>query len=78
MVSLFDFVADLLGSTVRLVVIFATEVLPNDPLSAIVFLIGGALTTFSIAFFGYLVLGAVGELFGGLMPSPGRTPPPRE
>ncbi|WP_101294084.1 hypothetical protein [Halegenticoccus soli] len=78
MVSVLEFLAELVGSSIRLGIIFATEVVLNDPLSAISFLIGAVLTGFSVLFFGYLVVGAAGEFLGSLMPSPGRTPPPRE
>jgi hypothetical protein len=74
MVTLTQFVSELLGSLVRLVVIFLRDVALRDPLSFVAFAMGALLVTASLAVFGYLVLGAVVELAGGTMWSPGRTP----
>lgn len=46
----------------------------NDPLAALMLLVGGAITTLSIAAFGYLSLGAFLSLFTGS----GRPRPPQE
>jgi hypothetical protein len=81
MVTVFEFVVELLVSGIDLTRIFIFDVLlrsPFDPLAAISFLIGAVLTLFSVAFFGYLVLGAVASLFSGSFGSLGRAPPQRE
>jgi len=60
MVTVVDFVVQLLVSVFELVRIFLLEVLLGvDPLTAVSFLIGGGLTTAAVAGFGYLVVGAV-------------------
>ena len=59
MVTILDFVVQLVVSVVDLVRIFLLEVLLGvDPLTAISFLVGGGLTTAAVAGFGYLALGA--------------------
>lgn len=78
MVTVTEFIVRLLTSAVKLFTIFLTDVITNDPLSFISFAIGGALTGFSILFFGYLVLGAIGDLFGDAFSTSLGTPPPRE
>jgi hypothetical protein len=77
MVTLTEFVVELLASVVDLVVIFVTEVFLNDPIGAVVFLVGAGLTTASVAVFGYLALGAALDAVGVGIGSPGRTPPAR-
>jgi hypothetical protein len=52
-------VAELLRSVVDLVVIFATEVAPQDPIGLLVFLAGAVLTTAAAGVFGLLVVGAL-------------------
>jgi hypothetical protein len=74
MVSLLDFVVELLVSVVDLLVIFTTEVVFSDPLSAISVTVGGALTVGTVAFFTYLVVGALLAELGVDLPTPGRTP----
>jgi hypothetical protein len=74
MVSLLDFVAEFLASTVRLVVIFVIEVALRDPLGFVAFAVGAGLTTATLGFFAYLVLGAALEAVGIDVGSPGRTP----
>jgi hypothetical protein len=56
-----------------------TTILSN-PLSWVLLGVGALITTFSIAFFGYLAVGALFSSFGsdGSSSAPGRTPPPRE
>ncbi|WP_336024397.1 hypothetical protein [Halobellus salinisoli] len=67
MVTVIDFVVQLLTSIVGLVDIFLTDVvLGVDPITAISFLVGAGLTTFAVGFFGYLVLGALVNLLTGL------------
>jgi hypothetical protein len=59
MVTVVDFVVQLVVSVFDLVRIFLLEVLLGvDPLTAISFLVGGGLTTAAVAGFGYLVVGA--------------------
>jgi hypothetical protein len=74
MATLLDFAAQLLGSLVRLVVIFVTEVALRDPLAFVAFLFGAAFVSLSVGFFAYLGLGALLDEFGVAMRSPGRTP----
>ena len=60
MVTVVDFVVQLVVSVFELVQIFLFEVLLGvDPLTAVSFLIGGGLTTAAVVGFGYLVVGAV-------------------
>ncbi|WP_144905292.1 hypothetical protein [Halobellus captivus] len=67
MVTVIDFVAELLTSIVGLVQIFLFDVLLGvDPITALSFLVGGALTTAAVAFFGYLALGALVNQLTGL------------
>jgi hypothetical protein len=67
MVSILGFVVQLVTSVVDLVRIFLFEVfLGVDPLSAISFLVGAGLTTATVAYFTYLVVGAVVNQFTGL------------
>lgn len=59
MVTVTDFVVQLLVSVLELVVTFVLDVfLGVDPLSAVSFLVGAAIVGFSSLFFGYLVFGA--------------------
>jgi len=48
------------------------DVALNDPLAALMLVVGAVITTLSVAVFGYLSLGAVLSLFTG---SGGRSPP---
>ena len=61
MATVTDFVVQLVGSVVDLVIIFATEVAPQDPIGLLVFLVGAVLTTVAAGLFGLLTVGA---LFG--------------
>lgn len=59
MVTVIDFVTQLLTSLLELVITFVFDVfLGVDPLSAVAVLVGAALVGASSLFFGYLVLGA--------------------
>lgn len=59
MVTVVDFVVQLVVSVFDLVRIFLLEVLLGvDPLTAVSFLVGAGLTTAAVAGFGYLVAGA--------------------
>lgn len=67
MVTVIDFVVQLLTSIIGLVQIFLADVLLGvDPITAISFLVGAGLTTFAVVFFGYLVLGALVNQITGL------------
>ena len=67
MVTVLDFVVQLLTSVVGLVEIFLTDVLLGvDPITAVSFLVGAALTTAAVVFFGYLVVGALVNQLTGL------------
>lgn len=67
MVSVLGFVAQLLASVVDLVRIFVFEVLLGvDPITALSFLVGAALTTAAVAYFAYLIAGAVVNQITGL------------
>jgi len=80
MVTLVDFVVQLLVSVVELVGIFLFDILLGvDPLTAVSFLIGGGLTTAAVVGFGYLAAGAVLNQLTGVGASapdtdPGETP----
>ena len=83
MVTLLDFVAELIVSAVRLLIIFVTDVIVQPSivdtvLSGLSALVGALLFAFSFGFGLYLVGGAVVDGIGDLMPSPGRTPPQRD
>jgi len=62
MVTLTDFVVELLGSFLRLFVIFFTEVAFRDPLSFVAFVTGALLVLVSVGVLGYLTLGALVDL----------------
>jgi len=60
MVTVVDFIVQLVVSVFDLVRIFLLEVLLGvDPLTAVIFLVGGGLTTGAVAVFGYLAVGAL-------------------
>lgn len=60
MVTVVDFLVQLVVSVFDLVRIFLLEVLLGvDPLTAVSFLVGGGLTTAAVAVFGYLVVGSL-------------------
>jgi hypothetical protein len=59
MVTLIEFANMLVMSIIELVITFGTEVfLGVDPITAAIFVVGGALTTAAVGFFGLLVAGA--------------------
>ncbi|MFB6091220.1 MAG: hypothetical protein ABEJ97_09200 [Halobellus sp.] len=67
MVSVLGFVVQLLTSVVDLVRIFLFEVLLGvDPITALSFLVGAALTTATVAYFAYLLAGALVNQLTGL------------
>ena len=60
MITVVDFVVELVVSVFDLVRIFLLEVLLGvDPLTAVSFLVGGGLTTAALGVFGYLAVGAL-------------------
>jgi len=66
MVTFAEFARMLIQSIIDLVVTFAGEVfLGVDPLTAAIFLVGGALTTIAVGVFGALVLGAAVDALTG-------------
>ena len=76
MVTILDFVVQLVVSVVDLVRIFLLEVLLGvDPLTAISFLVGAGLTTGAVAVFGYLAVGAaLNQLTGSGSSAPDAEP----
>ncbi|MFD1597982.1 hypothetical protein [Halobellus rarus] len=78
MVTVIDFVVQLLTSVVSLVEIFLTDVLLGvDPITALSFLIGAGLTTAAVVFFAYLALGALVNQLTGLGSSARESAPER-
>jgi uncharacterized membrane protein YraQ (UPF0718 family) len=75
MVSLFEFLVEVLASTVRLVVFVLTEVALRDPLAFVSAAVGGLIIAGTVGFFAYLVFGAALAELGIDVGSPGRTPP---
>lgn len=78
MPSLAAVVAELVGSFVRLVGIFVTEVALRDPLAFVAFATGAVLTTASVAVLGYLAAGAALDAVGRATGSRGRGRRPRD
>jgi hypothetical protein len=79
MATLPELIVELVTSTLRLVVVFTTEVAlrePFDPLALASLASGTVFTLVAVGVFGYLVLGAALEAVGVDVGSPGRTPPP--
>lgn len=67
MATLLDLVVALLGSVVRLVVVFTTEVAlrqPIDPLALVSLAVGTALTLAAVGVLGYLAAGAALDALG--------------
>ncbi|MFA1609410.1 hypothetical protein [Halobellus rubicundus] len=78
MVSVLGFVVQLLTSVVDLVRIFVFEVLLGvDPITALSFVVGAALTTATVAYFAYLAAGALVNLLTGLGSSAREAPADR-
>lgn len=67
-------VADLIDSVLRMPEAF-TAVVGNDPIAALMFVLGTLLFAVSFGVFGYLSAGAVASLF---IPEPSGPPPTRE
>ena len=76
MVTILDFVVELVVSVFNLVRIFVLEVLLGvDPLTAVLFLVGAGLTTGAVAVFGYLAVGAaLNQLTGSGASAPDSDP----
>jgi hypothetical protein len=70
MASLLALVTELLVSVFELVVIFIRDVALRDPLAFVSFLVGGGLTTASVAVFGYLAVGAFVDWLGDVIGRP--------
>ncbi|MFC7135670.1 hypothetical protein [Halobaculum litoreum] len=64
MVTVTDFVIELVTSVIDLIVIFVTEVALRDPLAFVSFLFGALFVGGASAVLGYLALGALGYEFG--------------
>lgn len=64
MVTIVDFVVELVLSTVELLRIFLFDVALADPLSFVSFLTGAAVIGVTMAAGGYLALGALAEAVG--------------
>ena len=75
MVTILDFVAEVLGNVVELTRIFLFDVIANDPFALVSWLVGAAILAFTMGLMAYLALGALGELVGG---STGTRRPGRE
>jgi hypothetical protein len=73
MVSLLALLVELLASFVELIVLTVSTLLFTDPLGAVSFLMGAALFAGTFGFATYLAIGAVLDLFGLALPTPGRT-----
>jgi hypothetical protein len=79
MVTVTDFLVRLAESVVELVVVFLRDVALADPLSFVLFALGGLFVTASVGALGFLALGALAREIGGPSSSGGRTvdSPPR-
>ena len=75
MVTIFDFLVEILSNVFELARIFLFDVIVNDPLSLISWVVGAIIIAFSMGLMAYLALGALGELVGG---SAGTRRPGRE
>ena len=62
----------LVESLVQLLVEFGNVAFGVDPLTTVLLVLGALLTGFSVAFFGYLTVGAVLAGLKGLFPTPSR------
>ena len=67
MVTILDFVVEILSNVVELARIFLFDVIVNDPLSLISWVTGALIMAFTMGLMAYLALGALGELVGGAM-----------
>jgi hypothetical protein len=72
MVTVTDFVVRLGESVVELIVVFLRDVALADPLSFVLFLLGGLFVTASVGAFGVLALGALARELGGPSTTGGR------
>lgn len=74
MVTVFDFVAEILGNVFELARIFLFDVIVNDPLSLVSWVVGAVIMAFTMGLMAYLAFGALADLVGGSMGTrdPGR------
>lgn len=80
MVSVTEFVVQLLTSIVDMIRIFTFDVViaGGDPLQIVSIISGTIFIAVSVGYFGYLVAGAVGELFGDAFSFEAGQPPQQE
>lgn len=80
MVTVTEFIVMLLTSIVELIQTFLFDVLlaNPDPLQLLSFLAGAVFVTLPSIALVYLVLGAIGELFSGVIDLPAGGPPQQE
>ena len=78
MVTLGEFLVELLVNVGQLISIILFDVIASDPLSAISGIIGGLLITGAVAVLGYLALGALGESISRVVGPLGRAPPQQD
>lgn len=64
MVTFMEFLTELGTSIVEMIRLFTTDVAVYDPLSTVSLVAGAVLMGFTMAVFGYLVLGAAADLLG--------------
>ena len=65
MVTILDFVGEILSNVVEITRLFLFDIALNDPLSLISWLTGALIMAFTMGLMAYLALGALGELVGG-------------
>ena len=79
MVTVTEFIVQLLTSVVELIQVFLFEVIVGgDPLSIVAIISGSIFIGVASLYFGYLVLGAVADLFGGMFSFESGAPSQRE
>lgn len=64
MVTFGGFLTELGASILEMIRLFTTDVALYDPLSTVSLVVGTLLMAFTMGVFGYLVLGAAGDLLG--------------
>ena len=65
MVTILDFVVEILSNVFELARIFLFDVIVNDPLSLVSWVIGAIILAFTMGLMAYLAFGALGDLVGG-------------
>jgi hypothetical protein len=80
MVSVTEFIVQLLTSIVDMIRIFTFDVVlaGGDPLQIVSIVSGTIFIGVAVAYFAYLLFGAVGNLFGGAFSFEAGKPPQRE